>query len=333
MGEAFLDGALAPGFLDLDVLGLGAGGGGFEFLAVFDEAFGGVGAAVQENVLDKNEQFFVHLFVNLKHRRIYDAHVHAGLDGVVEEGGVHGLAHGVVAAETEGDVGDAAADFGVGEVFFDPARGLDEIDGVVVVLLDAGADGEDVGVENDVFGRKPDLVHKQAVGAFADADFFGVGGGLAVLVEGHDDHGGAVAENGAGLFEKFLFAFLERDRVHDALALKAFQAGLDDLPFGGVHHDGDLGDLGLGADELEETRHGGDAVDEAVVHADVDDVSAVVHLLAGDRDGLLVVAGFDELGEFRGAGDVGALADHDEGAGLLGEGEGAGEAEGKGARS
>jgi hypothetical protein len=37
----------------------------------------------------------------------------------------------------------------------DLARGLDEVDRVVVVLLDAGGDGEDVRVEDDVFGGKP----------------------------------------------------------------------------------------------------------------------------------------------------------------------------------
>ena len=244
---------------------------------------------------------------------------------MVEKRGVHGLAHRIVAAETEGDVGNAAADLGVGEVGFDPTRGLDEIDGVVVVLLDAGADGEDVGIENDVLGREADLVNEEAVSAFADADLFGVGRGLTVFVEGHHDDGGTVAENGARLFEEFFLALFERDGVHDALALKTFQTGLDDLPFGGVDHDRDFGNLRLGADELEETRHGGDAVDQAVVHADVDDVGAVVDLLAGDRDGFLVVAGFDELGELRRAGDVGALADHEVGAGDGREGQGAGE--------
>jgi hypothetical protein len=246
---------------------------------------------------------------------------------VVEEGRVHGLADGIVAAEAEGDVGDAAADLGVREVGLDPARGLDEIDGVVVVLLDAGADGEDVRVEDDVLRREAGGVHQQAVGTLADANLLGVGGGLAVLVEGHDDHGGAVAEDGAGLLEELRLALLEGDGVDDALALKAFQAGLDDLPLGGVHHDRNLGDLGLARDEVQEARHGRDAVDQAVVHAHVDDVGAVVHLLAGDGDGLLVVAGLDELGELRRAGDVGALANHEERARHGREGEGTGEGE------
>ena len=41
------------------------------------------------------------------------------------------------------------------------ARGLDEGHRVVVVLLDAGGDGEHVGVEDDVFGREADLFGQQ----------------------------------------------------------------------------------------------------------------------------------------------------------------------------
>jgi hypothetical protein len=41
------------------------------------------------------------------------------------------------------------------QVLPDPARGLDEVDAVVVVFFDAGGDGEDVRVEDDVLGGKP----------------------------------------------------------------------------------------------------------------------------------------------------------------------------------
>ena len=66
---------------------------------------------------------------------------------------------------------------------------------VVVVLLHAGGDGEDVRVEDDVLGREADLVDQDAVGALADADLVLVGGGLALLVEGHHHHRGAVLEH------------------------------------------------------------------------------------------------------------------------------------------
>ncbi len=101
----------------------------------------------------------------------------------------------------------------------------------------------------------------------------------------------------AALLAELVFAFLERDRVDDALALQALEAGLDDLPFGGVHHEGHLGDFGLAGQQLQVARHGRDAVDHALVHADVDDVGAVLHLLPGDADRFFEFAFLDQLGE------------------------------------
>jgi hypothetical protein len=69
---------------------------------------------------------------------------------------------------------------------------------------------------------------------------------------------------------------------------------------------------GSAASRLQEAGHGGDAVEHAFVHADVDDLGAVLDLLAGDGQGLLVVAGEDELRELGRTRDVGAFADVDE---------------------
>ncbi len=155
--EALLDRALAP-LLFLLLARRGPGARRLELLAEVDEALGRVRTAVEQDVLDELAQLRVDLLVHLEHAGVDDAHVHAGLDGVVEERRVHRLADVVVAAEAERDVRHAAAHLGVRQVRLDPARGLDEVDGVVVVLLDAGRDGEDVRVEDDVLGRKADLV-------------------------------------------------------------------------------------------------------------------------------------------------------------------------------
>ncbi len=121
-------------------------------------------------------------------------------------------------------------DLGVRQVLLDPARGFDEVDGVVVVFLDAGGDGEDVGVEDDVFRREADLFGEDLVGARADLDLALLGVGLAFFVEGHDDHGRAVLAAQLGLLDELVFAFLHGDGVDDALALDALQAGFDDRP-------------------------------------------------------------------------------------------------------
>ena len=90
----------------------------------------------------------------------------------------------------------------------DPARRLDEVDAVAVMLLDAGRDGEDVRVEHDVFRRKARLFGEQLVGARADRDLALESVGLALLVEGHHDHRRAVSSHEPRLAQELLFAFL-----------------------------------------------------------------------------------------------------------------------------
>ena len=106
----------------------------------------------------------------------------------------------------------------------DPARGLDEGDRVVGVLLHAGRDGEDVRVEDDVLGREADLLGQDPVGARRDLDLALDRVGLALLVEGHHHHRRAVAPDQARLMPEALLPFLQADRVDDALALQALAA-------------------------------------------------------------------------------------------------------------
>ena len=128
-----------------------------------------------------------------------------------------GLAHGVVAAEGERDVRDAAGDERAGQVLLDPAGGLDEVQPVVRVLLDARGDGEDVRVEDDVLGRKADVLREDVVGAPADLLPALEVVGLAVLVEGHDDDGGAVLAAQPRLADELLLALLEEIELTIAL--------------------------------------------------------------------------------------------------------------------
>jgi len=59
-------------------------------------------------------------------------------------------------------------------------------------------------------------------------------------------------------------------------------------------------------------HHGRLAVEHGLVHVHVDDLGAVLHLLARHRQGFLVLLVEDHAREGLGAGDVGALADVDE---------------------
>ena len=98
---------------------------------------GGVGPAVEDHVLHPLEQVGRNVGVDRELPGVHDPHVHAGLDGVVEEHRVDRLADRVVAAEGERHVADPAAHEHVRQRRLDAAGGLDVVHRVVVVLLDA----------------------------------------------------------------------------------------------------------------------------------------------------------------------------------------------------
>ena len=198
---------------------------------------------------------------------------------------------------------------GMRQVGPDPARGLDEIDPIAVMLRHAGRDREDIRIEDDVLGREADLVHQNVVGALGDRDLLLERIGLPTLIEGHDHDRGAMAAHDLGVAQKLRLPLLERDRIHHRLALQAFEAGLDHSELGGIHHDRNACDVGLRRHQIEEGDHGLFRIEQAFVHVHVDDLGAVLDLIARDVERARVVARSDELAEPRRAGDVGALAD------------------------
>ena len=296
--QAFLNRPVAP-FFGLFLGNRNAGIGRLQRFAVFHQPLGRIGTAVQQHVLHHHPQLRLDLLIHLEHAGVDDSHVHAGRDRMIEERRVHRLADLIISPETERNVGNAAAHLGMRQVRFNPPRGIDKVHRVVVVLLHAGRDGKDVGVENDVLGREPDLVHQNPIGALADADLLVKRSRLPVFVERHHYHRRAVFQHFGGVLAELLLAFLERNRVDDSLPLQALQSRLDHFPLRRVHHEGHLGDFRLTAQQLQEPRHRGDAVNHPLVHADVDHVRAVFHLLPRDADRFLVVAFLDELCELR----------------------------------
>ena len=149
MLDAVGDGEGTPGVV-LD----GLAGGAANAVGHGEKSLSRVGIPVENDILDGVAQVERDVLIDAKLTGVDDAHVHARAGGVVEEDGVYGLADGVVAPEREGDVADAPADVGEGEASPELARRLDEGDGVAVMLLDAGGDGEDVGIEDDVLGPR-----------------------------------------------------------------------------------------------------------------------------------------------------------------------------------
>ncbi len=129
-------------------------------LGDLQQPLGAVLAAVQHHVFAGLAQVRIDALINRKLAGIDDAHIHARLDGVVEEDGMHLLAHRLVAAEGEGEVRHPARDMHQRHFLPDRPRRFDEVDAVIVVFLDARRDRKDIRIEDDVFRRKARLVRQ-----------------------------------------------------------------------------------------------------------------------------------------------------------------------------
>ena len=224
---------------------------------------------------------------------------------------MHGLADGVVAAEGEGEVADAAAHVYLRHLAVYGAAGLDECSRIVVVLGHTGGDGQHVGVEDDVLGRETDVL-QQPVCAACYRNLAVVGVRLPLFVKEHHDGGGSHGLDMACLAQEGLLAFLQRDGVDDGFALHILQSRLDDIPPRRVNHHGHAGYVGLGGNESQECCHGLHAVYQAVVHADVYHLCAALHLLSCHAQRSLVVLRLYELLEFCRPCHVRPLTDIDE---------------------
>ncbi len=90
-------GQLAPGEIGLGLLA----GLAEEALGDVEQPLGRIVAPVEHHVLAGLAQFRIEIVIDRHLRGIDDAHIHAGLDGVIQEHRMHRLAHRLVAAERE----------------------------------------------------------------------------------------------------------------------------------------------------------------------------------------------------------------------------------------
>ncbi len=141
--------------------------------------------------------------------------------------------------------------------------------------------------------READPLDQQVVGPLGDGRLAVGGDGLPLFIEGHHDDGRPVTPNEPGLPQERLFALFQADRVDDAFALHALKAGFDHRPLRAVDHQRHAGDFGLGGDEVQKRAHRLFAVEQRLVHVDVEDVGPVGHLVAGHFEGRFVIAAAD----------------------------------------
>ena len=174
-----------------------------------------------------------------------------------------------------------------------PGR-LDEIDPVARVFFNTRCDSENIRIKDDVRRFESHLFSEYPVRALANFDFAFDGVSLTLGVERHDNDGSAVSAHKLCLLDKVLLAFFEADRIDDGLALYTLQSGFDHRPFRRVNHNWKPRYIRLRGDEAQELHHRILRVEHALIHVDVDDLRAIVHLVASNLDRGSIVVGLNQ---------------------------------------
>ena len=136
--------------------------------------------------------------------------------------------------------------------------------------------------------------------------------GLTFFVERHHDHRRAVALHQLGVMAKRIFAFLHADGVDHRAALHALQARFDDFPFRRIDHHRHPGNVRLGGDEIQKFHHRRLGIEHRLVHVDVDDLRAALHLLARHVQRRVVIAGEYQARKGAGTRYIGTFANVNE---------------------
>ncbi len=98
------------------------------------------------------------------------------------------------------------------------------------MFFDAGCNGENIWIENDIRGIESHFLGQDFKGTFANVDFAFNGIRLTAFVKCHDDDGGAVCASKSRQFNELFLALFQADRVHNRLALHATKPCFDDGP-------------------------------------------------------------------------------------------------------
>mmetsp|Transcript_7433 Transcript_7433/g.12935 ORF Transcript_7433/g.12935 Transcript_7433/m.12935 type:complete len:281 (+) Transcript_7433:994-1836(+) len=221
---------------------------------------------------------------------------------------MNGLTDNVDSAKAEGQVGNTARNLNMRAKLLDSLGGLDEVNTIVCMLLHARTNGEDIGIEDDVFWWEVYFgTDQNIIRALANPHLFFLSGCLTLLIEGHDHYCSTMLAYDGGMFNELLLAHLQGNGVDDRFALAPFQASLNNLKLRRINHERTLGNIWLGHSNLDELLHCFHAIEHPIVHIDVNNMSTVLNLLLCNVHGLAIVACHHEFLEFERACDVTTL--------------------------
>ena len=271
------------------------------------EPLASVGATAQNHIFYTLQQLPGNIVINPEHLGIDYAHIHPGQPCVIKKCRMHSLAHRIVAAKGKGKVRNPARNLCVREILFDPAGSLYEIKRIAVVLFDSRGNCQNIWIENDIFCGET-AFNQKVVGAPRNCNLTFETCGLPLFVKQHHNCRNAVRTYQSGPPQELFGTLLERDGVHNGLALAALQPRHYGVQRRRIYHKRHPGDVYLASRHIQKSAHSRRTVYQPVVHTYVNNLPAGGHLSAGHGNGSGIVALAYHTGKLGASGHVAPLA-------------------------
>ena len=134
---------------------------------------------------------------------------------------MHRPADRFITPEGEGNIRHSAGNMNPRQGFTDTSCRFNEVHRIIVVFFNPGRDREDIRIKDDVFWRKANLFGQDRVGPGTNLDLAISGVSLSGFIKSHDNDRRSIGQTGTRLFQEWLFAFLQGNRIDNRLALHA----------------------------------------------------------------------------------------------------------------
>ena len=110
----------------------------------------------------------------------------------------------------------------MGQVLFYPARGLDKVQTIAVMLFNTGCNRKYIGVKNNIFCGKADLIDQNIIAALTNLFAPLKVVRLTLFIKRHHHNCGTMLLAQSGSLNKLWLAFFKADGVYDRLTLYTF---------------------------------------------------------------------------------------------------------------
>ena len=178
-----------------------------QVLGICNQFFSCFRTACQNDVFQQHTESRFYIFIEYGRRRVHDPHVHAFVNRMIQEYGMHGLPHIIISTEREGKIADTAAHLRPRQVLLDPFHGTDKVKSVPVMFFHTGSDSQHIRIENNSVRIEIDFLPEETVSTSANLDLPFKRVCLPLFIKSHYDRSCTQLFDAGGMLQEYLFAF------------------------------------------------------------------------------------------------------------------------------